>query len=179
MLTGLWHVSRTQIKDGRGCFSRWYCANEFSAVGVTKPIVQINHSHSNRAGTIRGLHFQRHPFQEIKIVSCLSGRVFDVAVDLRKNSDTFLQWFGIELSAENDESLVIPEGFAHGFQTLEPDTMLVYYVTAVYTATAEDGLHPFDAAIGVTWPLPLTDISDRDMQRPFIESSKFSGVSHG
>ena len=109
-LAGVWLVQRQPIADARGFFARLYCAEEFAAIGLAEPPVQINHSYSRHAGTVRGLHFQHPPHPETKIVSCPAGRIFDVAVDLRRGSPTFLQWFGAELSAENQRSLVVPPG---------------------------------------------------------------------
>lgn len=176
-LAGVWLVQRQPIADARGFFARLYCAEEFAAIGLTGPPVQINHSYSRHAGTVRGLHFQHPPHHETKIVSCPAGRIFDVAVDLRRGSPTFLQWFGAELSAENQRSLVVPPGFAHGFQSLEDNSQTLYAVTAPYSGAAEDGVNPFDAAVGVAWPLPATEVSPRDAQRASIASAGYAGVA--
>jgi dTDP-4-dehydrorhamnose 3,5-epimerase len=140
-----------------------------------KPIKQINHTGTKQAGTIRGMHFQHAPHAEIKIVSCLKGKVFDVAVDLRANSPTFLQWFATELSAENHHSLYIPEGFAHGFQTLTNDCELVYLHTAEYSPNHESALNPLDPKLAITWPDLISEISARDQNHPMI-NSHFKGI---
>lgn len=177
-LAGLWLAQRQPIRDTRGFFARFYCAQEFAAIGVVQPLAQINHSFSHQPGTLRGLHFQHPPHAETKVVSCLSGRIFDVAVDLRSGSPTFLQWFGAELSAQAQNSLVIPPGFAHGFQTLEPDSEILYLVTTAYSAEYEDGLHPLDPALAIDWRLPVAEISARDAQRPLLDVANYAGVPH-
>lgn len=176
-LAGVWLVQRKPIADARGFFARLYCADEFGAIGLRSPPAQLNHSYSRHAGTVRGLHFQHPPHQETKIVSCPAGRIFDVAVDLRRGSPTFLQWFGAELSAENQRSLVVPPGFAHGFQTLVDDSQTLYCVTAPYHAAAEDGVQPFDPAIGVRWPLAATEVSPRDAQRALLDAAAYAGIA--
>lgn len=178
-LEGVWRILRKPSSDARGFFSRLYCADEFSTIGIKSPLAQINHSYSKQRGTLRGLHFQYAPHCETKIVTCTSGKIFDVAVDLRKGSTTFLEWCGAELSAENQQSLVVPPGFAHGFQTLEDDTEIIYLVTAAYSAESESGVHPFDTALNISWPLAVSEISVRDTQRPYLDSSAFCGISPG
>lgn len=175
-IAGVWLVRRKPITDARGFFARAYCADEFRAVGLVRPIVQINHSYSRVAGTVRGLHFQHPPHHETKIVSCPVGRIHDVAVDLRVGSPTYLQSFGVELSAENRMSLVIPPGCAHGFQTLCDDAETLYYVTSPYHGAAEDGLNPFDPALAIRWPLTVTEVSERDAQRMLIDTVTYSGL---
>lgn len=176
-LEGIWRVTRKPIVDARGFFSRFYCAEAFAAIGLGMPLAQINHSLSRHCGTVRGMHFQHPPHGETKIVTCMAGRIFDVAVDLRHGSRTFLQWFGTELSAANQESLVIPPGFAHGFQTLEDDTEILYLVSAAYNAEAEDGLNPFDPALNIGWPLKASEISSRDAQRGFLDANSYPGLT--
>jgi dTDP-4-dehydrorhamnose 3,5-epimerase len=175
-LQGVWGVSRKPIIDNRGFFSRFYCAEEFAAIGLGKPLVQINHSLSRRRGTVRGMHFQNPPHAETKVITCMAGVVFDVAVDLRHDSPTFLQWFGLELSAQNQRSLVIPPGFAHGYQTMTDDAEILYLVTTPYTATSEDGFNPFDPAIGIRWPAPVSDVSSRDADRTHIDLLSYRGL---
>lgn len=174
-IPGLLHLKRKPIQDDRGFFSRFYCQEEFSALGLPPP-VQINHSMSMQRGTIRGMHFQYAPHAETKIVSCLQGSIFDVAIDLRAGSPTYLQWHGLVLSAELQNSLVVPAGFAHGFQTLEDSTQILYLVSTAYSAADEDGVNPLDPAIAIDWPLPLGEISQRDQQRPFLDSMRFQGL---
>lgn len=174
-LSGLKLVQRKAIEDHRGFFSRFYCSDEFSAAGIIKPISQINQSYTSKIGTVRGLHFQYPPYAESKIVSCVKGEIFDVAVDIRHDSPTFLHWHGEILSAENKRSLVIPEGFAHGFQTLTRNCELIYLATASYSHASEDALNVKDAKVAISWPLPISDLSERDSQHPFI-TSEFTGV---
>ena len=174
-LSGLVLVQRAIIEDHRGFLSRFFCAADFLSFGVTKPIVQMNHTHTKQRGTVRGLHFQHHPFAEAKLVSCLRGEIWDVAVDLRADSPTFLHWHAEALSGVNRRSLLIPEGFAHGFQTLTDDCELIYLHTAPYTPAAAGALNVLDSAIGIKWPLSIIDISEADAKRPFIDNY-FGGI---
>jgi dTDP-4-dehydrorhamnose 3,5-epimerase len=174
-LKGLRVILRQPIVDVRGSFQRVFCEKEFSEERPIVPINQINLSYTKGVGTIRGFHFQYPPYSETKIITCLKGRVFDVAVDLRTNSKTFLKWFGIELSAENYKSLIIPEGFAHGFQSLTNDCELLYIHTNYYNADAEGGIHFQDPKISVKWPLPFVNISKRDQSHPLLDST-FKGI---
>lgn len=174
-LSDLLLAQRKVTEDHRGFLSRFYCAEEFHAAGVTKPIAQINHSMTRLKGAVRGLHFQYPPHAEIKIVSCLKGEIFDVAVDLRRGSTTFLQWHGEILSTANRKSMLIPEGFAHGFQTLTEDCELIYLHTAAYCPEAEGALNVTDPKLNIVWPQRLGDISDRDRKHPFIDQD-FQGV---
>lgn len=167
-LAGLILAQRQAMTDHRGFLSRFYCAEEFRAAGIDKPIAQINHSATYQRGTVRGLHFQYPPFAEAKIVSCLSGRIFDVAVDCRRDSPSFLQWHGEILSAENRKSLVVPEGCAHGFQTLTEDCELIYLSTAAYCPEAEGALNAADPFLAIDWPLPLANLSERDRGHPWL-----------
>ena len=165
-LAGLKHVRRQKLGDSRGFLSRLFCAEELAAAGWTGPIAQINHTFTARAGTVRGMHFQRPPHAEIKLVSCLRGEVWDVAVDLRAGSPTFLRWHAERLSADNGCALLIPQGFAHGFQALSDDVELLYCHSAAYAAPSEAGLHPQDERLAIDWPLPLTELSARDAGHP-------------
>lgn len=175
-LSGLLVVQRKVIEDERGFLSRFYCADEFSALGIDKPVVQINHTLTRKKGAVRGMHFQHSPHAETKFVSCLKGEVWDVAVDLRRDSPTFLQWHGEILSAANRKSLLIPEGYAHGFQTLTEDCELIYLHTAAYHPEFEGALNVNDSRLGITWPLAITEISDRDRKHKMIEQS-FQGIT--
>jgi len=175
-LPGLKVVQRTALEDSRGHFSRLFCAETFQAVGFTSPISQINHTSTRRIGTVRGLHFQHPPHAEIKLVTCLKGRIFDVAVDLRQGSPTFLQWKGLILSEANRTSLLIPQGFAHGFQTLEEDCELLYLHSHPFVPAAEGGLHPSDPRLQVAWPLAVTELSPRDQAHPLLADA-FPGLS--
>lgn len=174
-LTGLMLVQRKAIEDHRGFLSRFYCAEEFRAAGIDKPVAQINHTLTRQRGAVRGLHFQHPPHAETKLVSCLRGEVLDVAVDLRRDSPTFLHWHGEVLSAANRKSLLIPEGYAHGFQTLTEDCELIYLHTSPYHPEAEGALNMADPRLNIAWPLPANDISERDRNHPFI-SQNFQGI---
>lgn len=169
-------IERTRIGDSRGFLSRMFCRDELRAAGWDKPIAQINHTRTERRGTVRGMHFQTVPHAEMKLVSCIHGEVWDVAVDLRTNSPTFLKWHAEHLSAENCKALLIPEGFAHGFQVLSDVAELLYCHSEPYTPHAEAGVHPQDPKLGISWPLPIAEISERDNQRPALTPS-FTGVS--
>ena len=174
-MPGVWEISRKPIRDTRGFFSRFFCQEEFSLMGADFCPTQMNFSRSNLAGTVRGMHFQYSPNAETKIVTCMRGSIFDVAVDLRHDSPTFLQWFGVTLSSERQNSLVIPPGVAHGFQSLVDQTEILYLVTSAYDGSLEDGLNPFDPAIGIDWPLSPTDVSERDRQRGHIDPATYPG----
>jgi dTDP-4-dehydrorhamnose 3,5-epimerase len=174
-LAGLKLVERQRLGDSRGFLSRLFCAEELAAAGWLKPVAQINHTYTARQGTVRGMHFQLPPHAEMKLVSCVRGEVWDVAVDLRAASSTFLQWHAERLSADNNRALLIPEGYAHGFQALTADVELLYCHSAAYASAAERGLHPLDARLGIVWPLPVTEISARDAAHPPIEAG-FEGV---
>jgi len=174
-LFGSYTIGLTPFTDGRGWFARYYCKKEFGEIGHTKEWVQMNHSVSYAKGTVRGMHYQVAPYKEIKLVRCISGSVFDVIVDIRKNSKTFLQWFGVELSAENKTMLYIPEGFAHGFQCLSDNCELLYHHTEFYKPEAEAGIRYHDPLIHIQWPLPLSSLSQRDAGHPLL-GDDFKGV---
>jgi dTDP-4-dehydrorhamnose 3,5-epimerase len=162
--------------DSRGSFARLFCAEELASVVGRRSIVQINHSLTRAAGAIRGLHYQRAPHAEMKIVRCLKGRVFDVAVDLREASPTFLRWVSCELSPASGRALVIPEGCAHGFQVLEPESELLYLHTAYYDKAAEGAVRFDDPRVAVAWPLPPADLSERDRSHPLLQDD-FTGIA--
>jgi len=174
-LAGLVRVDRKSIEDNRGFFSRFFCAKEFKQIGLEQPVVQINHTLTQRKGSIRGMHFHFQPHAETKIVSCTRGEIIDVAVDIRRNSPTFLHWHAELLSADNKHSLYIPAGFAHGFQALTDDCELIYLHTGFYTNQMEGALNAMDSALTINWPLEVTDISERDSEHPFLDSN-FEGV---
>lgn len=175
-LSGVWIVQRNVFKDDRGAFSRLFCAEEFREVGLGKPIVQINHSITSAKGTVKGLHFQHPPHAETKIIACLKGEVFDVAVDLRQGSKTFLSWYAQRISAENRKSIVIPEGCAHGFQAMTDHCELVYLHTALYAPETEAGFNVEDKRIGINWPLPVSGLSQRDQSQAFVPEG-YHGVA--
>ncbi len=161
-LQGLLVIERKPVRDQRGFFSRFFCQEEFAALGYSRSIAQINHTLTRHCGTVRGMHFQRAPHEEMKFVSCIAGAVFDVAVDMRPSSPTYLQWHGEVLSAENARSMLIPGGFAHGFQTLNEDCQLIYLHDEPYAPGSEGGLNALDPRLAVAWPLPVTQMSERD-----------------
>lgn len=167
-LPGLMVVETRPVGDQRGSFARLFCAQELAPLGLPGPIAQINHSCTSVQGTVRGLHFQRPPKAEAKLVRCLRGRVFDVAVDLRKGSATYLRWHAVELSPENHLAFYLPQGFAHGFQTLTPDCELLYLHTEFYSPEHEGGLRFDDPALGIAWPLPVVGLSARDAAHPLV-----------
>lgn len=175
-IAGVKVVETTPFVDGRGAFARLYCEKELASLIDQRRIVQINHSRTATVGAVRGLHFQCPPHAEMKLVRCLKGRVWDIAVDLRKGSETYLRWHAEELTPANAKMMVIPEGFAHGFQVLEPESELLYLHTSMYSPEAEGALRYDDPAIGIDWPLPVTDISARDLQHPLLNQD-FVGIS--
>jgi dTDP-4-dehydrorhamnose 3,5-epimerase len=163
------------FEDERGWFGRTFCKNEFEKIGHTKEWVQLNHSFTKQKGALRGMHFQIPPFSEIKMVRCIAGAVYDVIVDLRKDSSTFLQSFGVELSASNKKMIYIPEGFAHGFQTLSDDCELIYHHSQFYEPNVESGLKYDDPKLNIHWPLVVKNISVRDQQHDFLKDN-FIGI---
>lgn len=176
-LAGLKLITRKHIGDSRGFLSRLFCQEELVTAGWQKPIAQINHTYTARQGTIRGLHFQRPPHTEMKLVSCIRGEVWDVAVDLRANSPTFLDWHAEKLSVGNNHALLIPEGFAHGFQALSDDCELLYLHSAAHMQGAEAGVRYDDPRIGIAWPLQVAELSSRDQALTLITPG-FSGIAH-
>jgi dTDP-4-dehydrorhamnose 3,5-epimerase len=174
-LPSLMVVQRFVSEDSRGFFSRFFCAQELAFAGFTLPIAQINHTFTALSGSVRGLHYQTGSSSEDKFVSCLRGEVFDVAVDLRRRSPTFLQWHAEILSANNRRSLMIPTGFAHGFQTLTDDCELVYLHSKLYAPNAEAALNVNDPRLAIKWPLPIRSLSERDARHPLVSDS-FTGI---
>lgn len=173
-LAGLVVVERSSVEDDRGRFSRLFSFETLREGGWTKPVAQANHSETRRPGTVRGLHYQRGARAEAKLVSCLRGEVFDVAVDLRRGSPTFLAWHGERLSRENGRALLVPEGFAHGFQALTEDCELIYFTTEPWTADAEGTVHVEEPRVGIRWPLPVSGLSARDRGAPAL-AADFAG----
>lgn len=174
-LAGLKLVTRQRVGDQRGFLSRIFCAEDLTAAGWQKPVAQINHTFTAKLGTVRGLHFQHPPCAEMKLVNCLRGEVWDVAVDLRAHSNTYLQWHAQILSADNGQAMLIPEGFAHGFQTLTDDVEMLYCHSVAYNATSEAGLNIHDERLAIMWPLPVAEVSVRDAGHPLIANG-FKGV---
>ena len=163
------------FKDERGAFERLFCEKELSSVLEGRRIVQINHSCTEAVGVVRGMHFQHARHAEMKLVRCLKGKVWDVAVDLRPKSPSYKRWFAQELSPQNAYMMVIPEGFAHGFQVMEADSELLYLHTAFYKPEAEGGVRHDDPELGIAWPLPVSNVSVRDSSYAYIDTS-FRGV---
>lgn len=174
-IKGVWILESHALQDNRGAFERLFCLRELQAIVGQRPIVQINRSLTRSIGAVRGLHYQKPPCAEMKIIRCLKGGVFDVAVDLRQNSPSFLKWTSVELSADNHLAFVIPEGFAHGFQVLEEDSELLYLHTCFYTPDAEGAVRFDDPRIGIAWPLPVSDLSARDLSHSYLEK-EFKGI---
>ena len=162
-IAGAFVITPAPHRDSRGWFVRTFDQNAFIANGLCENWVQMNHSMTVKTGSIRGMHIQNAPAAEVKLVRCVAGRVFDVLADLRPDSPTRWQWFGTELSAQNGQMLYIPEGCAHGFQTLEPNCELVYCHSTAYAPEHEAGIRYDDPNINITWPLPVADISERDL----------------
>jgi len=175
-LPGVMVVESMPLSDNRGTFTRLFCERELANHIGQRRIVQINHSHSTNIGAVRGMHYQKPPHTEMKLVRCLKGRVWDVTVDLRAGSPTFLQWHAEELTPRNTRMMVIPEGCAHGYQVLEPDSELLYLHTAFYAPESESGIPHNDVRLGISWPLPVTDISKRDSNHPAI-ANDFLGIN--
>ena len=157
-----WLIEPEPISDDRGYFMRSFCARTFSERGLETRFVQHSQSYSARKGTLRGMHFQTAPHTEVKIVSCFAGAVYDVIVDLRPTSPTYGTWQSFEISAENQRQLYVPAGFAHGFQTLTDGAGISYLISNFYEPSASTGISYDDPALGITWPLPVAAISDRD-----------------
>jgi dTDP-4-dehydrorhamnose 3,5-epimerase len=174
-LKGSYEIELKPLKDDRGWFVRTFCKNEFKEIGHEKEWVQMNHSYTAQKGSLRGMHFQLPPHREIKLVRCVRGKVYDVIVDLRKNSATFLQWFGLELSADKMNMIYIPEGFAHGFQTLTDNCELVYCHSEFYVPNAESGLRYNDSVLKINWPLSVSNISERDNNHALLNEN-FRGI---
>jgi dTDP-4-dehydrorhamnose 3,5-epimerase len=165
-MAGLVVIDRLPIADPRGFLERLFCPDEFADLGLRKPIAQVNRTLTRHKGTVRGMHFQIPPHAEIKMVSCLRGEVFDIAVDLRAGSPTFLQWHGETLTGENHKTFYIPEGFAHGFQTLTADCEMLYLHTAPYAPASEAGISHAEPRVDIVWPLPVIELSARDAEHP-------------
>ena len=173
---GLYLIQLKILKDDRGFFVRTFCKEQFSTIGFDKEFVQFNHSFNTLKGTIRGMHYQKPPFSETKLIRCIQGSVYDVAVDLRKGSPTYLKSFSAELSAKNMTCILIPEGFAHGFQTLEDNTSLIYHHTSYYKPDTESGVRFDDTFLNINWQLPPVNISPKDLFYSFINQN-FEAIS--
>lgn len=167
-LQGAWVVQAQALGDARGGLTRLFCARELSPIREGLRFVQTNLSRTGLKGTVRGMHFQRAPSAEAKLIRCLRGAVYDVMVDLRADSPTFGRWHAVDLSAGNDTEVFIPEGCAHGFQSLTDDVELLYQHTAFYSPEDEDGVRHDDPFLAIAWPLPISLVSERDQCHPLI-----------
>lgn len=161
-LAGAFVVELDIIEDERGFFARSWCQNEFAAQGLNSNLVQCNISFNRNAGTLRGMHFQAEPHPEVKLVRCTMGKIYDVIIDLRSDSATYKQWFATELSAENRKALYVPQGFAHGFQTLVDNAEVYYQMSEVYYPELARGVRYDDPAFSVIWPIAMPILSERD-----------------
>lgn len=171
-----WLIDIEPREDERGFFARTWCRQELTAQGLDTELAQESLSFNRHRGTLRGLHFQQPPHEETKIVRCTRGAIFDVIVDLRPRSPTYLHWQGFELTAENRRAIYIPKGFAHGFQTLINDAEISYQISAFYAPESAGGYRYDDVVFGITWPLQVTVTSDRDLDwPPFATSAQYHG----
>ena len=165
-LEGAWIIDIARVEDERGFFARTWAAEEFTSRGLDPTLAQCNIAWNRRAGTVRGMHFQRPPMQEVKIVRCTRGAILDVIIDLRPESPTFCHWTSVELTDENRRLLYIPHGFAHGYQTLVDGVETYYHISAPYSAAHSSGVRWNDPRFGIQWPLEPTVISARDRNWP-------------
>jgi dTDP-4-dehydrorhamnose 3,5-epimerase len=167
-LAGAYLIHLEPRVDERGLFARTFCAQEFAAHGLETSYVQTNISTNARAGTVRGLHFQRAPDAEVKLVRCVKGALYDVIVDMRDESPTYLRWVGAELTDDNGIAMYAPKGFAHGYQALSDGATVFYLVSAFYAPQAEGGLRFDDPKLAITWPRAVSDVSGKDAQWPLL-----------
>ena len=174
-IAGAYIIDAQPFSDDRGWFMRTYCKAEFAQIGHTEEWVQMNHSFTKEPGSVRGMHFQYPPCAEIKMVRCIAGKVYDVIVDLREGSPSFLKWAGVELSAENRQSLYIPKGVAHGFQVLQENSELLYNHSSAYEPQSEGAILYNDTMVGIVWPLPVSNISNKDLGYKPLDKN-FKGI---
>jgi len=174
-LQGAFLIEPDRVEDERGFFARTYCRNEFAARGLNPDLVQCSVSYNRKNGTLRGMHFQKKPHQEDKLVRCTSGSIFDVIVDMRENSPTCRQWTGVELSAASRASLYVPKGFAHGFITLEDDTEVFYQISEFFHPESAQGIRWDDPAIGIDWARRPSVISEKDCQYALLDEMRGNG----
>ena len=174
-LPGAYIINLTPFTDERGEFSRTWCSEEFAQHGLATSFVQANASLNPKPGTLRGLHYQLPPHTEAKLVRCVQGAVYDVIVDMRPDSPAYRQWIGVELTPKAKNMLYVPEGFAHGFQVLEKDTEVNYFVTAPYAKSAARGVRYDDPVFGIEWPLEVTSISEADKSWPLLDADTSTG----
>jgi dTDP-4-dehydrorhamnose 3,5-epimerase len=175
-------IEAEPFKDHRGLFARFYCSQELKSIMGGREIANVNFSRTDKAGTVRGMHFQLPPNAEMKLVRCIRGAIFDVIVDIRKGSATFLKWHGELLTDGNMRMVCVPEGFAHGFQAMEDNSEALYLTTASYRSDSEDGLRFDDPALNIAWPAPVTEVSIKDLSSVMIAdrhwlNNKDGGIS--
>ena len=168
-LKGAFIIKLEKREDERGFFARSWCQNEFNEHGLNAHIVQCNISYSKKKGTLRGMHFQAYPYEEVKMLRCVSGAIYDVIIDLRRDSATCYQWFAVELNSDNYKMLYVPQGFAHGYQTLEDDTVVFYQMSEFYHQECERGVRWDDPAFGIEWPIENHIISSKDNLHPLVQ----------
>jgi len=161
-LKGTFIIELEKRIDERGFFARTWCRKEFEAYGLVKEMVQANVSFNRKKGTLRGMHYQVAPYEEVKLVRCTRGAIYDVVIDLRLDSPTYKQWVGVELTSENYKMIYVPENFAHGFITLQDNTEVTYLVSEFYSPGSERGIRYNDPAFGIKWPIPVSVISEKD-----------------
>lgn len=169
-LADLYIAEIEPFNDDRGFFARSFCVRDFQAHGLELTVAQCNISFNEKAGTLRGLHFQASPHEEAKLVRCTRGAIYDVAVDIRSHSRTYLKWYGVELTSENRRMMFIPHGFAHGFQTLVDKSEVFYLMSEFYYPESARGLRWDDPTLGVNWPIASQIISDKDLTYPLIDN---------
>ena len=165
-LQGAYIIELERMEDERGYFARAWCQKEFQKYDLKTKIAQCNYSFNHKKGTLRGMHYQVKPYEEVKMVRCIQGKILDVIIDLRKNSDTYKEWIGVELSQNNNRMLYVPEGFAHGYQTLEDNAGVFYQVTEFYQPGSEKGIRWNDSIFNIHWPLEVAVISQKDKNHP-------------
>ncbi|WP_439883368.1 dTDP-4-dehydrorhamnose 3,5-epimerase [Pontibacter sp. MBLB2868] len=170
-LKGAFIIDVKRLEDERGFFGRSFCQDEFEKHGLSNDVRQTNVSYNKKKGTLRGMHMQLAPNEESKLVRCTRGAIYDVIIDMREESETYKQWIGVELTADNYRMLFVPEGFAHGFITLEDNTDVTYQVTEFYTPGAEKGIRWNDPAFNIQWPIEPVVISDKDQAHPDFEKA--------
>ena len=174
-LAGLVEIEQSAVIDARGRFTRLFCEQAFAPIRPHLHFTQINWSHTQGRGSLRGMHYQKPPAAEAKLIRCLRGRVYDVAVDVRADSPTFLRWHAVELAEDNNRAFFLPEGFAHGFQALTDEVQLLYMHTAPWAPDCEAGLRHDDPLLAIAWPLSVAEVSARDQRHPLIAPG-FAGI---
>lgn len=170
-LEGLIKIKKLNLSDHRGNFTRLFSSKELKSIGWNKSIAQVNHTYTSQKGTVRGLHYQKPPHSEIKIINCIKGAVWDVVVDLRKNSSTFLKWHAEKISEDNNCSLLVPKGFAHGFQCLTNNVNMIYFHSEEYNILSENGLNPLDSSLLIKWPLKIKNLSTKDQNYKYLKEN--------